>query len=57
MYDIPTGFSKRSTTLGYGNKIDMSKVNQVVPGPGTYDHSINEHIKGSIMLLGRDVLL
>ena len=34
-YDIPTTKSKRSTSFGYGNKIDLSLKNRT-PAPGDY---------------------
>ena len=35
-YDIPSGFSKRSTSFGYGKKSDFTGGKEKTPDPGTY---------------------
>ncbi len=47
-YDIPSSFNKRSTSFGFGNKVEF-KDRYNNPGPGTYDHiAINN--KGRYMV-------
>ena len=43
-YNIPTGMSKRATSIGYGTKISFSKQNQS-PGPGSYNY-LKINLKG-----------
>jgi hypothetical protein len=37
-YDIPDTKTDRSTSLGYGNKMDLAKQYFIKPGPGQYDY-------------------
>ena len=47
-YDIPSSLNKRSTSFGFGNKVEFKDRYQN-PGPGTYDHlAINN--KGRYMV-------
>ena len=55
MYNIPSLFSKRSTTLGLGNKVDLTKKTSITPGPGTYVVNKRGHIPGSLMAMSREV--
>ena len=35
-YDLPEVKNKRSTSFGYGNKIDIAKKNLMTPSPQNY---------------------
>jgi hypothetical protein len=35
-YDVPTTLAKRSTSLGYGNKISLAAIDNEIPPPTKY---------------------
>lgn len=36
-YNLPSLLNNRSTSLGYGKKMDISKKTVITPPPGTYN--------------------
>ena len=58
-YDLPSINSNRSTSFGYGNKIDIGKRGTITPSPLNYtihgDFDRTERKNGITMGLGREV--
>lgn len=59
-YDVPSTQTKRTTSFGYGNKIDLSKQYFQKPSPTQYDvkgdFDAHDKKKGITISAGREII-